>query len=77
MIRRFLGGEKTSEGALTNLSKPDIMKFRGVLCDDEQPREGYGEKEEMLYLHASLYGSSDRRVQPGGTTGTPPRLCGL
>ena len=34
VIRRFLGGEKTSEGALTNLSKPDIMKFRGVLCDD-------------------------------------------
>ena len=38
---------------------------------------GYGEKEEMLYLHASLYGSSDGRVQPGGTTGTPPRVCGL
>lgn len=40
VIRRFLGGKKTSKRALTNQSKPDIMKFRGVLCDDEQPKGG-------------------------------------
>lgn len=29
---------RTALLALTDRSKPDIMKFRGVLCDDEQPK---------------------------------------
>lgn len=33
-------GGKNRKRALTNRSKHDIMKFRGVLCDDEQPKGG-------------------------------------
>lgn len=66
--------KKNEKKALTNGLKHDIMKIRGNCVTMSNRREEYGEKKEMLYLHAGLHNCSDRRVQPGGTAGTVARV---
>lgn len=68
---------RTALLALTEGAKPDIMKVQGYCVTMSNRREGYGEEEKMLYLHACFHDGSDRRVQPGGTVGTPARVCRL
>ena len=51
--------KKNEKRALTNGLKHDIMKFRGNCVTMSNRREEYGEKKEVLYLHAGLHSCSD------------------
>lgn len=47
--------KKNEKRALTNGLKHDIIKFRGNCVAMSNRREEYGEKKEVLYLHAGLH----------------------
>ena len=60
--------KKNEKRALTNGLKHDIMKFRGNCVTMSNRREEYGEKKEVLYLHAGLHSCSDEAAEKVDTT---------